>query len=115
MKPIEQSNELSPQIRWLTWLIAMLCSWPALGGDTASPAAAPNRPASAIHIVDQYGREVPSGKPDIGSGIFDVTVGPVENEFTFMPDTLNISVGDTVRWTWASDSHSVTSGTSCTS
>ena len=42
-----------------------------------------------------------------------MTVGPLENEFTFVPDTVNISVGDTVRWTWESDSHSVTSGTSC--
>lgn len=116
MKRIEQSNALSQQIRWLTWLIAMLCSWPAQGGDTASPAAASeNGATSGIRIVDQYGREVPSGKPDAAGEIFDVTVGPVENEFTFMPDTLNISVGDTVRWTWASDSHSVTSGTSCTS
>ena len=31
-----------------------------------------------------------------------------------MPDTVNISVGDTVRWTWESEFHSVTSGTSCT-
>ena len=27
---------------------------------------------------------------------------------------VNISVGDTVRWTWESDFHSVTSGTPCT-
>jgi plastocyanin len=115
MKPIGQSNALSQQIRWLTWLIAMSCWWPAQGGDTASPAAAPeNRATAAIRIVDQYGRQIPSGKRDVGSQIFDVTVGPVENEFTFMPDTVNITVGDTVRWTWASDFHSVTSGTSCT-
>jgi len=43
-----------------------------------------------------------------------VTVGPLENEFTFVPDTVNIRVGDTVRWTWESDFHSVTSGTPCT-
>ena len=41
-------------------------------------------------------------------------MGQLENEFTFMPDTANISVGDTVRWTWESDFHNVTSGTSCT-
>lgn len=49
----------------------------------------------------------------MGSQIFDVIVGPEENEFTFKPDTVNIRVGDTVRWTWASDFHSVTSGTKC--
>ena len=39
-----------------------------------------------------------------------VTVAlPIKNGFR-----LNIAVGDTVRWTWASDFHSVTSGTSCT-
>jgi Copper binding proteins, plastocyanin/azurin family len=31
----------------------------------------------------------------------------------FVPDTLNISVGDTVRWTWAESGHSVTSGPPC--
>src|SRR5262249_29770300 len=69
---------------------------------------------TVIHIVDQYGRQAPSGKRDVGSQIFDVTVGPLENEFTFLPDSVTIGVGDTVRWTWASDFHSVTSGTSCT-
>ena len=71
---------------------------------------------AAIRIFDQYGRQVPSGKRDVGSQTIDVTVGPLENEFSFMPDTVNIRVGDTVRWTWASDFHSVTSGdsTSCT-
>src|SRR5262249_15634978 len=36
---------------------------------------------------------------------------------TFSPSTVNISVGDTVRWTWAASGHSVTSGnsSSCTS
>ena len=32
----------------------------------------------------------------------------------FVPDTVNISVGDTVRWTWAESGHSVTSGDPCT-
>jgi plastocyanin len=32
----------------------------------------------------------------------------------FVPDTVNISVvGDTVRWTWATSGHSVTSGPPC--
>ena len=31
----------------------------------------------------------------------------------FVPDTVNISVGDTVRWTWAESGHSVTSGPPC--
>jgi plastocyanin len=41
-----------------------------------------------------------------------VTVGP-NNTLTFSPASLTIAVGDTVTWTWASDHHSVTSGTGC--
>ena len=33
--------------------------------------------------------------------------------FAFVPDTLNVHVGDTVRWTWASSGHSVSSGDPC--
>jgi plastocyanin len=64
-----------------------------------------------IHIVDQNGRPAVSGVPS-GGQIVDVAVG--QGGFVFVPDTVNISVGDTVRWTWASNSHSVTSGESCT-
>ncbi|MGC1321639.1 MAG: plastocyanin/azurin family copper-binding protein [Candidatus Udaeobacter sp.] len=101
MKIIRESNAISRPTRWLTLLLVMVCLGPAEAGD------------KAIRIVDQYGRQALSGKRDAGSEVFDVTVGPKANEFTFMPDTVNISVGDTVRWTWASDSHSVTSGKSC--
>jgi len=101
------------------WRLAMLLltafTWTAESRNNESSNAAPeNRATAAIRIVDQYGREAPSGKRDVGSEIFDVTVGPLGNEFSFVPDTVNISVGDTVRWTWESDFHSVTSGTSCT-
>lgn len=114
MKTIGQSTEISQQIGWLTYLIAMVCLWPAVTGETASAdTTQENHAIAMIRIVDQYGRQAPSGKRDVGSQIFDVTVGPLENEFTFMPDSVTISVGDTVRWTWASDFHSVTSGTSC--
>jgi plastocyanin len=102
-----------------TWRLAVLLltafTWTAESGGNESGNGAPeNRTTPAIRIVDQYGRQVPNGKPDVGSEIFDVTVGPLENEFTFVPDTVNISVGDTVRWTWESDFHSVSSGTPCT-
>jgi plastocyanin len=100
---------------WLAMLLLTAFMWAAESGNNESGNAAPeNRATAAIRIVDQYGREAPSGKRDVGSEIFDVTVGPLENEFSFAPDTVNISVGDTVRWTWESDFHSVTSGTSCT-
>ena len=113
MKIVRGSNAISQQTRWLTLLLAMVCLGPARAGDTTTTAIAQNRAIAGIRIVDQYGRQALSGKRDAASEVFDVTVGPKENEFTFLPDTINISVGDTVRWTWASDSHSVTSGKSC--
>src|SRR4030095_14809384 len=89
--------------------------WPVEAGDTASGDTKPeNQATAAIRIVDQYGRQALSGKRYVRSEDIDVTVVPLENEFSFVPDTVNISVGDTVRWTWESDFHSVTSGTSCT-
>jgi len=40
----------------------------------------------------------------------DVTVAPGGN-FVFSPSSVTIRPGDTVRWTWADDFHSTTSGT----
>jgi plastocyanin len=65
----------------------------------------------AIHIVDQNGRTAVNGVPSATSQIVDVAVG--QGGFVFVPDTVNISVGDTVRWTWATSGHSVTSGPPC--
>jgi len=112
---IGKRKTTAKQTWWLATLLLTAFMWAAESGNNESGNAAPeNRATAAIRIVDQYGREAPSGKPDVGSEIFDVTVGPVGNEFSFVPDTVNISVGDTVRWTWESVFHSVTSGTSCT-
>jgi plastocyanin len=63
-----------------------------------------------IHITDQNGNPVVSGKPSGTGQIVDVQVGPA---FAFDPSTVNINVGDTVRWTWAGSGHSVTSGPPC--
>ena len=63
-----------------------------------------------IHIMDQNGNPAVSGVPSRTGQIVDVQVGP---GFAFDPDTVNISVGDTVRWTWAGSGHSVTSGPPC--
>ncbi|MEP6686483.1 MAG: plastocyanin/azurin family copper-binding protein [Verrucomicrobiota bacterium] len=70
------------------------------------------RAARAITIVDQNGRLVPNTPPSGTSQIVDVTVGP-NGTRQFSPTTVNISTGDTVRWTWGSNNHSVTSGASC--
>src|SRR5206468_6137429 len=109
---IGKRKTTAKQTWWLATLLLTAFMWAAESGNNESGNAAPeNRATAAIRIVDQYGREAPSGKPDVGSEIFDVTVGPVGNEFSFVPDTVNITAGDTVRWTWESDFHSVTSGT----
>jgi plastocyanin len=68
--------------------------------------------AHKVHIVDQNGRTAVSGVPSGTGQIFDVAVGA--DGFSFTPPTISIAVGDTVRWTWFSDGHSVTSGDLCT-
>src|SRR5262245_34496304 len=81
---------------------------------TIDVTVAPNgKNGSPLRIVDQNGRPAVSGVPSATSTTVDVTVAPGAN-FTFDPSTVNISVGDTVRWTWAASGHSVTSGAGCT-
>jgi plastocyanin len=69
------------------------------------------RAAAPIAILDQNGQPDVSGMPSATSTIVDVAVG--QGGDVFVPDTVNISVGDTVRWTWAASGHSVTSGPPC--
>ncbi len=71
--------------------------------------------AAPIRILDQNGQPAMNGVPSATSTVVDVTVAP-NGTLTFSPSTVNISVGDTVRWTWGASGHSVTSGdsTSCT-
>ena len=111
----KQSNGWAQRTCWLAILAAMAFLPAAESDDNRSAASTgEKRGSQAVRIVDQHGRQVRSGKRLAGSQVFDVAVGPVGNKLRFVPDTLNISVGDTVRWTWGSDDHSVTSGTSCT-
>jgi plastocyanin len=71
-----------------------------------------NTKSPPLHIVDRNGRPVVNAVQAPTGHIVDVQVGP---GFTFSPDNINISVGDTVRWTWAGSGHSVTGGDLCTS
>ena len=64
-----------------------------------------------IQIMDENGNPAVSGVPSGTGQIVDVAVGL--DGFTFTPDNVNISVGDTVRWTWSSSGHSVSSGPPC--
>src|SRR6267378_5646367 len=103
---MKRSNAIARRICWLVVMAGVAIFSPSEFG--AGRAA-----ATPITIVDQNGRLVPNAAPSANSQIFDVTVGP-NGMFQFLPDTVNISVGDTVRWTWASSNHSVTSGNPCT-
>ena len=115
MNLVVQSKAKARQTAWLTAVLSIVFLWPAQAGDRPSAdGTTKNYAIAPIRIVDQYGHQALSGERYVGSEIFDVIVGPVENEFSFAPDMVNISVGDTVRWTWESDFHSVTSGAPCT-
>jgi len=88
--------------------LAFLCSWPAESfaqGDE-------NSTSRSINILDSNGQPVAPNDAPAGGQLFAVTVGP-NGQLRFEPQGLDISVGDTVRWTWASNFHSVTSGSSC--
>jgi plastocyanin len=104
--------------RWACWLaiLAAIAFLPAAESDDNHNAdtTGEKRALPVVRIVDQHGHQVRSGNRLAGSQVFDVAVGPAGNKIRFVPDTLNILVGDTVRWTWGSDDHSVTSGTPCT-
>jgi plastocyanin len=96
---------------WLATIFAIVFLVRAESGDKRTSASQTmSAPRAPIQIIDQDGQPAVSGAPSATSTIFDVTVGP---DFAFHPDTVNISVGDTVRWTWAGSGHSVTSGPPC--
>jgi plastocyanin len=76
-------------------------------------AVAGERRASAIVIRDERGRIVPRAPASSSGATVDVAVGA--SGFTFSPSTVNIVVGDTVRWTWFGSGHNVRSGTPCSS
>jgi len=98
---------------WLATMFAIVFLVRAESGErrTSAPHTM-SAPLAPIQIVDQDGRPAVSGLPSATSTIVDVTVAP-GGSFTFNPSTVNISVGDTVRWTWAGSGHSVTSGPPC--
>jgi plastocyanin len=101
----------------LTFLLAttfaiVFLSQAGLADRHVTKARQKERVAHAITIVDQNGRPAVSGVPSGTGQIVDVAVG--QGGLVFVPDTVNISVGDTVRWTWATNGHSVTSGDPCT-
>jgi plastocyanin len=63
-----------------------------------------------MRILDRNGNPAVNGVPSPNGTTVDVTVGP---DLAFHPNEINISAGDTVRWTWAGSGHSVSSGPPC--
>ena len=98
---------------WLAAIFAIGFLVRAESGDKrASTHQAKSVPRAPIRIVDQNGQPAVNGVPSATSTTVDVTVGP-GGALRFDPNPVNISVGDTVRWTWDSSGHSVTSGHPC--
>src|SRR5215212_766097 len=97
-------------IFWLSITFAVAFLVRAESGERRTNMPVQNQAAPPLRILDQNGQPAVSGVPSVVGTIFDVTVGP---DFAFHPDTVNISVGDTVRWTWSGSGHSVTSGPPC--
>jgi len=97
---------------WLATTFAIVFLVRAESGDRRTTARPQKDSIAPITIVDENGQPDVNGVPSATSTIVDVTVAP-GGGFTFSPSTVNISVGDTVRWTWAGSGHSVTSGPPC--
>src|SRR6266481_784616 len=107
--------KISNAARLIFWVTAIFAIGILVRAESGEKRAnAPNRKsAPPLRIVDQNGHPAVSGVPSATSTTVDVTVAP-GGTLTFDPSTVNISVGDTVQWTWAASGHSVTSGEPCT-
>jgi plastocyanin len=109
---MKRSNAKRRRICWLLTVVAVaVFRLPQAEAGDARNSKKGNRSA-AIVVFNQQGERVTSGAPSTSSQIFDVAVGP-SFQLIFSPNEVDIHVGDTVRWTWGSDGHSVTSGENC--
>src|SRR6267142_5388578 len=104
--------KISNAARLIFWVTAIFAIGILVRAESGEKRAnTPNTKNAPLRIVDQNGRPAVSGVPSGTGQIFDVAVG--QGGDVFVPDTVNSSVGDTVRWTWAESGHSVTSGPPC--
>jgi plastocyanin len=108
-------KQLSAVVRLTFWMTAMfaMAFLSQAQSDQKRVATTQQKQAAGhtIRIFDQSGRPAVSGMPSGTGQIVDVAVG--QGGDVFVPDAVNISVGDTVRWTWAESGHSVSSGPPC--
>jgi len=105
--------KISNAVRLIFWVTAIFAIAILVRAESGQKRAnTPNtKSAPSLRIFDQNGRPAVNGVPSPDGTTFDVAVG--QGGDVFVPDTVNISVGDTVRWTWAESGHSVTSGPPC--
>jgi plastocyanin/N-acetylneuraminic acid mutarotase len=109
---MKRLNTVARLTFWLATIFATVFLLQAESRDKHPSTTQPKKlTAPGIRIVDQNGQPAVSGVPSGGGQIFDVAVG--QGGDVFVPDKINISAGDTVRWTWAEGGHSVTSGDPC--
>src|SRR4051812_21424197 len=109
---MKRSNGETRRICWFLIVVAVaVFRSPQVEAGDARNSKKGNRSA-AIVVFNQHGERVTSGARSSSSQIFDVAVGP-SFQLIFSPNEVDIHVGDTVRWTWGSDGHSVTSGENC--
>jgi plastocyanin len=109
---IMKISNAARRIFWLAAIFAVGFLVRAESGERRTSMPAQQHAAPPIRILDQNGQPAVSGIRSPNGTTVDVTVGQ-GGGFTFDPDVVNISVGDTVRWTWDSSGHSVTSGPPC--
>ena len=96
-------------VGWAAVCVALLATMPGKSLGAADAA----RPPASIALFDANGMPVPENSLAPKAQIVDVAVG-ANGSRQFVPNNITVSVGDTVRWTWQSDNHSVTSGPGCT-
>ena len=104
--------KISNAARLIFWVAAIFALGILVRAESSEKRAnTANAKSAPLRIVDQNGRPAVNGVPSPEGTTVDVAVG--QGGDVFVPDTVNISVGDTVRWTWAGSGHSVTSGPPC--
>jgi len=96
-------------IFWLAAIFAVGCLVRAESGQKRANTTN-TKGAPPMRILDQNGNPSVNGVASPNGTTVDVMVGP---DFAFHPNEINISTGDTVRWTWAGSGHSVNSGPPC--
>src|SRR6478735_6769653 len=100
--------KISNAARLIFWLAAIFAIGILVRAESSEKRAnMANTRSAPLRILDQNGQPAVSGVPSATSQIVDVMVGP---GFTFSPDTVKVSDGETVRRNRAGGGHRVRRG-----